>query len=282
MAQGGKSDDVSLATGRPRGRPRYDEADAGAAQKFRKLAETIKLDRRDSSPLWVQLKRQIEDAILAGTLPDDSRLPSEQAMCEMFDLSRPVIRSALAALTAEGRVIKQARRGMFVAPQSTEVRFMTSTLGVFDDLSARGYKVTVKTFDYGLYPANEHERRVFNLPDGFEVIRARRVYMADGKPLTHTDISLPAHRLPGMEQLDMENRSIFETIRERYGLTVIRADRWLTTGLAPADVAERMGIAEGKPMIKIDSIAYDHDGNALESYHAFYDASVAPIHISAE
>ena len=271
-----------MAIGRPRGRPRYDETDAGAAQKFKDLAETITLDRRDSAPLWVQLKRQIEDAIVTGTLPEDSRLPSEQAMCEMFNLSRPVIRSALAALTSEGRVVKQARRGMFVAPRPTEVRFMTSTLGVFDDLSARGYEVSVKTFEYGLYPANDHERRVFNLPEGFSVIRAHRVYMMDGQPLSHTEISLPAHRLPGMEHLDMENRSIFETIREKYGLIVIRADRWLRSGGVPAYVAERMGVSEGAPMIQIDSVAYDHDGNALESYHAYYDAGVAPIHISAD
>ena len=193
-----------------------------------------------------------------------------------------MIRSVLAALTSEGRVVKQPRRGMFVAPQATEVRFMTSTLGVFDDLSERGYKVTVKTFDLGLYPANDHERRVFNLPVGFEVFRALRVYMANGIPLTHTHISLPAHRLPGIELMDIENRSITSSIRERFGLTILRADRWLTASAAPAEVAERMGIAEGTPMIVIDSVAYDHDGNALECYHAYYRADVAPIHISAE
>lgn len=268
-------------TSRSRGRPRFDAVDSNAANKFRIIAKSISLDRRDLEPLWVQLKRQIEDAIVAGALPAESRLPSEQAMCDMFAMSRPVIRAALAALTAEGRVIKQARRGMFIAPQPREIRFMTSAIGVFDDLLARGIDVAVKTFRFGLYRANEHERQVFNLAQGFEVIRAHRVYFMDGKPMSYTEISLPAHRLPGMEQLDMDNRSIFAVMREKYGLTAIRADRWLKACVASETVAEHMGIAEGTPLLQIDSIAYDHDGNALECYHACYDSEVAPIHISA-
>lgn len=90
--------------------------DGDSAEAFRAFAAGVALQREDPSPLWVQLKNRIEHAILDGTLPENARLPSEQAMCSMFDLSRPVIRNALQALAGEGRVIKQPRKGMFVAP----------------------------------------------------------------------------------------------------------------------------------------------------------------------
>ncbi|ABA78521.1 UTRA domain-containing protein [Rhodobacter sphaeroides] len=256
--------------------------DGDSAEAFRAFAAGVALQREDPSPLWVQLKNRIEHAILDGTLPENARLPSEQAMCSMFDLSRPVIRNALQALAGEGRVIKQPRKGMFVAPRAPELAFMTSALGVFDDLSAKGYKVTVKTYEFGLHPANEDERRVFKLPEGFQVIRALRVYHANETPLTHTLISLPAHRLPGFEKLDMEGRSIFGTIRELYGLTVARADRWLKGAIVPPEVAARMGVPPGGAMIAIESVAYDHDGNALEYYRAYYNSEVAPIHVATD
>jgi len=267
---------------RPRGRPRYDVEDHGSAVNFNKFADTIAIDRSGTTPLWVQLKNQFEAAITSGALGKNSRLPSEHALCEMFDVSRPVVRAALHALAAEGRVIKQPRRGMFVAAPVPQFDFMTSALGVFDDLSAKGYKVSVKTYEYRLHDADEDERRTFKLPAGFQVIRAIRVYSANGRALTHTRISLPAHRLPGMEKIDIENRSIFATIREKFGLTIKHADRWLRAAVPPAEVAARMGIAPGTPMIFIESVAYGHDDNALEYYRAYYNSEVASIHISAE
>lgn len=266
---------------RPRGRPRYDMEDGDSAAKFRRIARSIHVDRDGSDPLWVQLKNQFEEAITSGALPEDSRIPSEQALCDMFEVSRPVVRAALSALANEGRVIKQARKGMFVARPAPQFDFMTSALGVFDDLSAKGYKVGVKTYEYGLHEADEDEQRVFKLPVGIRVVRAVRVYSANGRALTHTRISLPAHRLPGMERINIANKSIFATIRKRYGLTVRHADRWLRAVLAPDEVAERMGVTPGSPMIYIESIAYGHDDNALEYYRAYYNSDVASIHISA-
>jgi GntR family transcriptional regulator len=273
---------TGFAEARPRGRPRYDVENSASAENFRQIAKTIQMDRSDGVPLWVQLKNQIEEAITSGKLPENSRLPSEQALCGIFDISRPVIRSALSALAAEGRIIKVARTGMFVAPRMDQVDLVTSTLGVFDDLAAWGNKPSVKTFAFGLAPADEDERKVFRLPEDFDVIRIVRVYFSDGRPLTHTRISLPAHRLPGMEKLDIENKAVFETIRKFYGLTVERADRWLRAALPTPEVAERMGVPMDQPMIHIRSIAYSHDGLPLEFYQAFYNSAVASIYITTD
>jgi len=267
---------------RPRGRPRFDIEDTAAAQNFRHIAESIRMRRADARPLWVQLKIQIEEAIISGALPENSRLPSEQALCAIFDISRPVIRAAIGALAAEGRVIKAPRKGMFVARSQQPIDLITSTHGVFGDLTAKGYKPAVKTYAFGLEPADEDERRIFHLPDGFGVIRIVRVYISNGRALTHTRISLPAHRLPGMEKLNIENRSIFDTIRRHYGLTVHRADRWLKAAMPPAEVAERMDAPADQPMIFIESIAYDHGGNPLEFYRAYYNSNVASMHVTAD
>lgn len=267
---------------RSRGRPRYDIEDQHSAASFLTFAKSIQIDRKDASPLWIQLKNAIEEGIVSGALAESSRLPSEQAMCEIFDLSRPVIRAALQGLSTEGRVIKQPRKGMFVAPRLPRVDIMTLPLGVFDDLLSKGYKVSVKTHAFGLHDASEEERRVFQLPDGFQVIRILRTYFANEVPFTHTHISLPAHRLPGFEKLDIEGKSIFGTIRELYGLTVSRADRLLKAASLPADAAQRMGLPAGSPMIFIESSAYDHDGNALEYYRAYYNSDMAPIRIATD
>lgn len=264
---------------RGRGRPRYDQEDSAAALAFQKIGAGFVVDRADSVPLWVQIKNHIAEAIDRGDLAARSRLPSEQALCEMFAVSRPVIRSAISALSAEGHVIKMPRKGMFVAAPRTETDFITSNLGVFDDLTAKGHEVSVKTFEFRRTAPDEDEKRVFGIPDSGTVIRIGRVYYSDGKPITLTHISLPGHKVPGMEKLDIENRSVFETIRRQYGLTVQKAERWFTAEMPNGEAIEVMGVPPDAPLIGIESIAYDPDGSPLEYYRAFYNPAVARIHV---
>ena len=277
---------MTPAPTRGRGRPGFESANNEAARRFRSIVRASPIDRDSDTPLWVQLKNLLENAIYADVLSRGTRLPSEPIICDAFALSRPVVRNALAALAAEGLVIKEPRRGMFVASRPPEVGFMTAAKGVFEDLSAKGHSVSVRTFDFGLHEANDIERRVFGLPSAHNaprnVIRIVRVYRVDGAALTHTEISLPAHRLPGMEKLDIENRSIFDTIRRHYGLRPQRADRWIKAATAPATVARRMGVEPGMPLLQIESVAFDFDGNALEYYDAFYNPDVSPLHIATD
>ena len=270
------------APARGRGRPGFESANNEAARRFRSIVRSNRIDRSSKTPLWVQLKNILEKSIYSDLLPKGTRLPSEQVLCDAFALSRPVVRNALAALSAEGLVIKEPRRGMFVASHPPEVGFMTAAKGVFEDMSAKGHAVSVTTFDFGLHEANDVERRVFGLPAGHNVIRVLRVYRVDGAALTHTEISLPAHRLPGMEKLDIENRSIFDTINRHYGLKPQRADRWIKAAVALPPVAERMGVEPGTPLLRIESVAFDFDGNALEYYDAFYNPDVSPLHIATD
>lgn len=266
----------------PRGRPRYDQADMTAAEAFRRIGERLLLSRDDTRPLWVQLRNGIEEAIVTGSLGPDTRIPSEQGLCTVFGVSRQVVRAALSALASEGRIVKLPRKGIFVAQPRDQVDFMASNLGVFGDLTAKGHVVSTRTFEMLRGQPSARERQVLGLPSGGDVVRIGRVYQSDGQPLTLTHITLPGHRVPGLELMDFENRSVFQTIREQYGLTVQSADRWFSATLPTKEECEKMGVSPMTPLIRIESIAYDQLGAPLEYYQGLYNSSFARIHIAID
>jgi GntR family transcriptional regulator len=172
------------------------------------------------------------------------------------------------------------RKGMFVAPPREHVDFMATNLGVFGDLTAKGHKVSTRTFELVRTKASEKERRIYGLPPEGDVVRIGRVYLSDNVPITMTHITLPGHRVPGFETRLAENKSVFQMLREVYGITLSRADRWLTAALPTPEQVERMGISAHTPLIAIESIAYDTDGMPLEYYEAVYNSSLARIHMA--
>ena len=81
----------------------------------------FKLDfkRENSQALYEQLVAHFRRRILEGTLPPGTRLPSELALVEEYDISRGTIRQAMAALVNEGYLERIPGRGTFVRQPAT-------------------------------------------------------------------------------------------------------------------------------------------------------------------
>ena len=265
---------------RRRGRPAHHVAFHSNAGDSWEDTGKDHIDREGEAPLWLQLRGKIEEAIEAGDIGSDDRMPSEQALASMFGVSRPVVRSAIGSLAAEGKIVRIPRRGTFIAPrQPTDVDFITDNLSVFDDLIGKGRRVSTRTLQFLKADASETERRFLSLPEGSQVIRVERVYYSDDVPLTYTKISLAAHKLPGLETMALENTSIWGTIRLKFGLTPQRSERWFKAVLASPSQAKVFEIAVGTPIIAIESIACSQDGAPLEYYDAVFNSQAARIHV---
>ncbi|KIX16291.1 GntR family transcriptional regulator [Paracoccus sp. 228] len=269
---------VENGTKKTRGRPRND--DKAAVDVIRRISKSGNIRRDLDTPMWVQLKNALSEEIGRQTLKPDMRLPAEQTIAELLEISRPVVRAALDALSNQGLIAKVPRKGIFVTQPSSETSFLTSNVSVHSDLQARGHVVSAEAFLFERCAPDEEEQRVFSIPPDGTVVRIGRIYRSDGQPITHTLISLPGHKVPRMEMLDIQGRSIFEILNTHYGLTARRAERWITAASAHDEVAARLEVLPGHPLIWIESIAYDAFDMPLEYYRAFYNSNVARIHVS--
>ena len=74
----------------------------------------ITLDRDSQVPLYQQIAKPIETAILSGALPAGAMIEDEVSMASRLDVARPTARRALQELASRGLLTR--RRG--VAPAS--------------------------------------------------------------------------------------------------------------------------------------------------------------------
>lgn len=88
--------------------------------KKKRLAETvllaaIQLDKEDATPLYQQLYQAMQQAITAGQLTADLRLPSIRDLSALLNVSRNTITNAFDQLIAEGYLETKLGAGTFVA-----------------------------------------------------------------------------------------------------------------------------------------------------------------------
>lgn len=83
------------------------------------------------------VRTYIVNAIEAGTYPAGSRLPTERALCEMLSVGRGVVRSALSVLEGEGRIVRVAGSGSYVAEREVQGKSLGTVSSPIQIMDAR-------------------------------------------------------------------------------------------------------------------------------------------------
>jgi DNA-binding transcriptional MocR family regulator len=84
------------------------------------LRGQLAIDRERGEPLWLQVVRQLQEAIEAGRIPRGTRLPSTRSLTRTLGVSRNTVLTAYEELAARGCVSSRPGAGVFaVVPLTT-------------------------------------------------------------------------------------------------------------------------------------------------------------------
>lgn len=244
------------------------------------LSDVAILDRSSALPLWVQVKSILEAAITHPGVGPNARVPSEQNLCDLLGVSRPIVRLALDALVKAGLITKVPRQGIYVAPRKTDVDFASMNESLFSEIS-RGHKVTTRVLELLRDKPTQQERKILELPPGADVFRLYRLYAVDDVPTALSWLTLAGHRVPGIEDLIGDNISAYGLMRERYALRIDFSERWFEAAIPTAEQAGLLQLSEGQAVVAIESIGRTSDRVPLEYYKCLYSTAFSRIHVTA-
>ncbi|WP_395065593.1 GntR family transcriptional regulator [Paraburkholderia silvatlantica] len=237
-------------------------------------------DRSGPLPLWVQVKNVLEAAIANPGVSPNARVPSEQNLCDLLGVSRPIVRLALDSLVKAGLITKVPRQGIYVAPRKTDVEFASMNESLFGEIS-RGHKVTTRVLSMSRERPTQRERDMLELPPGADVLRLYRLYSVDDVPTALSWLMLAGHRVPGIEALIADNVSAYGVMRERYGLRIEFSERWFEAAVPNHDEAALLQLSSGQPVVSIESVGRTSDRLPLEYYRCLYSTAFSRIHVTA-
>src|SRR3569833_4483159 len=130
-------------------------------------------------PLYLQLKRFIEDAVSGGQIRAGDALPSERDLAAKMDVSRGTVRKAVQHLVRDGVLVQRHGAGTYVAPQPSRVEQSLSQLTSFtEDMARRGMVVRSVWLDRGLYAPSPEEMVALGLSAGDGVARMARLRLS--------------------------------------------------------------------------------------------------------
>jgi GntR family transcriptional regulator len=202
--------------------------------------------------------------IAAGEFAANQLLPSESELSADFGASRVTVRRALDGLRDEGLIDSRQGLGWFVA--ADPVRQSLGRLGTIEaQLVAEGVESTRRILDFRYVAAPSWVRGVLGVGDD-QVLRVRRLNLADGRPFALVTVWCPASLGAEVSRADAERSPFYELLDVTFG----GATQTIGAALASGHDAELLGVPAGSPVLRCQRITRDVEGEAvLVSEHVF-------------
>lgn len=222
--------------------------------------------RVQREPKYWGLKRHLLD--LLSSMPPGSPIPTERSLAAEFDVSRTTVRQALAELTIEGRLLRVQGKGTFAAEPKVAQRLQLSSYT--EDMRAQGREPSSRLLEISEDPADIDLARLLNIRAGAKVLRMHRLRLADNEPMAIETTHLPLSRFRGLRRYVSSGGSLYQVLRERFGVEMGHAEETIETALASPEEAELLGADVGLPMLLLSRHSFDSAGNPVEWVRSVY------------
>lgn len=223
-------------------------------------------------PAYRLLAGELSRAILAGTYAQEEPLPTEAELVESHGLSRQTVRRAFQELVSSGLVYRVAGRGTFVSPAG---RPFQQQFGSMEELMGTSLNPELELIE----PLTTRidvaaAGRLQSADDAVGALRFRRVH--EGRPYSVTEAFFPPEitaRLATVPELSsagaisrgtISRITLIGVLDDLLDSPIAEADQSITAIAATDEVAATLACEPGDPLLRIDRLYRDRDGNPVQ------------------
>ena len=221
--------------------------------------------------LYEQLSADIRQDILAKKYLPGQRIPSEEEFCNLFGISRITVRRAIQDLVEQGQLEKKRGKGTFVVQQQCPVTLDCKALGFANVMRKTGHTPHHIILTKSLQAAGPAAARL-EIPENEPVFYIRRVIYEDGSPMSVDEVYVRAARFPGLMDEIGVDVSLYQVLREKYGVSCSTSRLELRIAIADAAVGELLNYPAGEPLYEHDKVVRDGSGEIVHYSHTLIRA----------
>lgn len=226
-------------------------------------------------PLYQQTADALRELILSGRF--DTVLPSQDALCDILEVSRPTVREAIRVLERTGLVHSRQGVGTVINRAKPDFHPGLETLHSTTDLiRSSGYTAETTHADVHRLPASKALYPVFaDRP----VVTLERVRSADGVPLVYSVDVIP-DRGYNIEEL-RANAALgsFMTWLEAEGAQVSYAKTELTAKAADRMLSELLEVSRGTALLLMEEVGYSVQNEPVYTSNDYYRCDLVHFHV---
>jgi len=230
-------------------------------------------------PTYRKIADDLRALILLGKLHAGEKLKSENELKDQYDTTRVTVRKALALLKADGLLISEQGRGVFVRPRPNVQMLTTGAnfrkrrdTGVSNfnaEAAAQGLRPEQRILSVETVVAPPEVAERLGVPEGTEVIIRRRAFFVNDEPMQLVDGYYPAALFAGTEVAEPRRirggvSRLIEDPEGPIGQRITQFVEDLEIRMPAPTEIDALKIPPGVPLARVLRTAHTSAGQAVE------------------
>lgn len=205
------------------------------------------LDRGSPMPLWAQLQEDLQRRLASGEF--DDVFPGEMDLVEAYEVSRHTVREALRRLREAG--VLESARGRVTQVRRGIEQPLGSLYSLFREVEARGMRQTSQVL---ALRSEQHPgaAEALGLPADSPLIYLERVRLADGEPLAHDQVWMPASLAAPLLAADFTHAALYDELAARCGIRLAGGRERITACLPPPTMRALLHLPRGEACLRVE------------------------------
>jgi GntR family transcriptional regulator len=195
-------------------------------------------------------------------------IPSERQLSSDLGVSRLTVRAALDELVREGYLVRRRGSGTFVSePKIAQELTMTSFT---DDMRRRGLSPASRTLSLDVVPAGARLGRILHVSPSERIVVAKRLRLADRETMAIEELHVREVLVPGLSGSELEERSFYELLRERYGIEIVGGMQTIEPTVTNEEESAALGVPLHSPAFLFERVTRAASGEIVEYVRSIY------------
>lgn len=227
----------------------------------------------DSRPLHIRLEEAVEKYL--DEFHPGERLPSEESLSEMMNVSRATIREILRTLEERGRVVRKHGKGTYVASRMPIFESGLETLESMDAFANRkGFACEYQDLELQEQPADPllAEKLKISIDDRVTVItrtsivqNTRVAFILDASPAKYVKVGDIQPVFTG---------SVLDYLKDKLGYYSMYAITNLLAVEATKDLARKLQVQAGSSLLLLEEFVYKDDNQLVNYSRRYYNTKL--------
>jgi len=226
------------------------------------------INKTSPVPLYYQIMEDLLSQINSKELLPGQKLPTEEWLCQHYDVSRVTIRKALSELVASGQIQRKRGKGNYITRPDVNLS-LTHMASLHKALTIRGIVSTSKIISiYTTLPPQEMIKSTGISPSE-QVIVLHRIRYADGLPISD-QVSYLVQRLCGGLHLErLANQSLYDMFQEE-GIQIAYSNQTFKAAPSTKEQQDYLELDSRESLLVIHAAVYNTDNEIIEYSENYY------------
>ncbi len=240
-----------------------------ATRMWLELEEDFTQHIKPGSPKHEQLRNSLIEQIARLRLAPGDALPSESGLCELYGVSRAVVRQVLVDLEGAGIIRRIQGKGSFIAEQDSGGKGPFTLRGLYADAAGSDAVISSDVLSQKFVQADEDVAAALQCAPGDRVFYLERVRRVDDEPWSWIHSYLPAEYGEFFSGRDMRSESLHSVLTEN-GVIALGARRSVEVAPATDEQELLLGLGDFPVVMVLTSVNFDANGRPIEFFTAYH------------